>query len=53
VATLVLLVAPEAIHPVARAALVLIPFAIVYLVGTALLGVPLARHWMDRLLKRA
>jgi hypothetical protein len=50
---LVLRLLPQGIGPVWRAALVLAPFGLMYLVGTALLGVPLARQWMDRLLKRA
>jgi putative peptidoglycan lipid II flippase len=39
--------------PIPRAALVLTPFAIIYLLGTAALEVPLARRMFDRLRKRA
>ena len=39
--------------PIPRAALVLTPFTIVYLVGASLLGVPQARGLFDRLRKRA
>ena len=39
--------------PIPRAALVLTPFTIVYLLGATLLGVPQARGLFDRLRKRA
>jgi putative peptidoglycan lipid II flippase len=39
--------------PVPRAVLVLTPFAVIYLVGTATLQVPLARRMLDRLRMRA
>lgn len=39
--------------PIPRAALVLTPFVIIYLLGTALLGVPQARGLIDRLRRRA
>jgi len=39
--------------PIPRAALVLTPFAIIYILGASLLGVPQARGLFDRLRKRA
>jgi putative peptidoglycan lipid II flippase len=43
----------DSVGPIPRAALVLTPFAIIYLVGTALLQVPVARGLIDRLRRRA
>jgi putative peptidoglycan lipid II flippase len=39
--------------PIPRAALILTPFTIIYVLGTSLLGVPQARGLFDRLRKRA
>jgi hypothetical protein len=39
--------------PIPRAGLVLTPFAIIYLLGAAVLRVPLARGLVDRLHKSA
>lgn len=50
---LILEVAENRYGPIPRAVLVLTPFAIIYLLGTAALQVPLARRMIDRVRKSA
>jgi hypothetical protein len=43
----------DTLGPLPRAVLVLTPFGIIYLLGTALLNVPQARGLIDRVRRRA